>query len=227
MHYDNSIETDNDHSQSYTVMTHSQTRLAQQDEEAKAKNNVQLLVTIAKRGTPLPTFPKDAVKNQVSNFPNVSSNEPKTSLSNPKSQIEHTTSPSLAKSFQVFDITDHARKTKIQMSKVEYLQANPGQFDRLVKFVKNKDTHPISSSTKNTLAIQEAKNLPNNLITIPSSVSRKIESFYISLLINGFKLSNCVIDSSASENVMPIKVANCLGLTLTKTFGSCYSMDNK
>lgn len=58
-------------------------------------------------------------------------------------------------------------------------------------------------------------------------MSGRIEPCYISLLINGYKLSNNVIDSEASNNVMPTKVANALGLTLTKTFGKCFSMENK
>ncbi|KAH9307485.1 hypothetical protein KI387_035396, partial [Taxus chinensis] len=41
------------------------------------------------------------------------------------------------------------------------------------------------------------------------------------------KLSNCVIDSGALDNVMPTKVAHALGLTLTCTYGSCYSMESK
>ncbi|KAH9288089.1 hypothetical protein KI387_032206, partial [Taxus chinensis] len=33
--------------------------------------------------------------------------------------------------------------------------------------------------------------------------------------------------SGASDNVMPAKVAHALGLTLTHTYGSCYSMESK
>ncbi|KAH9296740.1 hypothetical protein KI387_044768, partial [Taxus chinensis] len=43
----------------------------------------------------------------------------------------------------------------------------------------------------------------------------------------GHKLSNCVIDSGASDNVIPTKVAHALGLTLTRAFGSCYSMESR
>lgn len=54
-----------------------------------------------------------------------------------------------------------------------------------------------------------------------------IESFYLSLLINSFKLSNCIIDSGASNNVIPAKVTHALGLTLTKYYGWFYSMETK
>lgn len=55
----------------------------------------------------------------------------------------------------------------------------------------------------------------------------KPEPFYISLLLNGQKLSNCIIDSGASNNIMPSPMAKSLGLTLTKMFGRCFSMDGK
>lgn len=113
------------------------------------------------------------------------------------------------------------------MSEVEYLQANPDQFDWLVKFVKDKDTHPTSSSSQSIPCYYEPKNLPNNLITIPSSIPRKVEPFYISLVMNGFKLSNRVIDSGALDNVIPSKVGQCLRIKFNQIFGNCYSMENK
>ena len=95
------------------------------------------------------------------------------------------------------------------------------QLDRLAKFVKK------SQPSQTLLVAPEVKNMSNNLVTIPSSVLGKIEPFYLSLLINSFKLSNCVVDSGASDNVMQSKVVDALGLTLTNSFGSCYSMENK
>lgn len=88
----------------------------------------------------------------------------------------------------------------------------------MVKFVKEKDTSPSN--------LPKSNSFQNDLVSYPSPIE-KIEPFYISLLINGFKLSNCVIDSGASDNVMPTEVANALSLTLTKIFGRCFSMDNK
>ncbi|KAH9315761.1 hypothetical protein KI387_024388, partial [Taxus chinensis] len=40
-------------------------------------------------------------------------------------------------------------------------------------------------------------------------------------------LSNCILDSGASDNVVPAKVADALGLTLTKTIKRCYSMERQ
>lgn len=69
--------------------------------------------------------------------------------------------------------------------------------------------------------------MPNNPITILSLIPRKVEHFYIFLLVNNFKLSKYVVDSGALDNVMPLKVANALGLTMTKTFSNYYSVENR
>ena len=60
-----------------------------------------------------------------------------------------------------------------------------------------------------------------------TSVSDKPNPFYVSLYIAGCKLSNCIIDSGASDNVMPSKVAHALGLSLNKPSGKVYSMEAK
>lgn len=113
------------------------------------------------------------------------------------------------------------------MSKVECLKTNPDQFDRLVKFVRDKGSTPSRDTSSDVPAISKPKPPQNNLVIVPPTTFRSIDPFYISLLVNGFKLSNCVIDSDTSNNVMPTKVATALGLNLTKTFGCCFSMENK
>ena len=114
-------------------------------------------------------------------------------MSNPKPQAE--TFSSLANSFKAFDIIDHAKRARIQRFEVEYLQAYPDQLERLNKFVKE------SQPTQTQIAVPKPKAFPSNLVTIPSSVLGKIEPFYISLLINGFKLSNHVIVFGASNKL--------------------------
>lgn len=69
MHYDDSNAASRTHSQAFSMMTRSQTRLAQQDEAAKVASDLQTPITIAKRGTPLPYIPKDATKSQVTKIP--------------------------------------------------------------------------------------------------------------------------------------------------------------
>ena len=64
-------------------------------------------------------------------------------------------------------------------------------------------------------------------IVLATCPNKKPDPFYISMFINGNRLSNCIIDSGVSDNVMCASVEKALGLPLTKTFGRCYSMDAK
>lgn len=60
-------------------------------------------------------------------------------ISNPQSE---NISQSLINYFQGFDIIDHAKKTNVQMSELEYLRSNSDQFHLLVNFVIEKDNTP-------------------------------------------------------------------------------------
>ena len=55
-------------------------------------------------------------------------------------------------------------------------------------------------------------------------LSDKLEPFYVSLYIDGYKLSNCINDFGASNNHMPSKVAHALGPSLNKPSRKVYSM---
>ena len=57
--------------------------------------------------------------------------------------------------------------------------------------------------------------------------AEKLNPFYIPLFVHGHKLRNFIIDSGASDNIMPSIVAKSLDIPLTKTFGKCYAMDFK
>ena len=122
-----------------------------------------------------------------------------------------------------FDIIDHINKTKISMSQAEYLKSNKDQLEKLVQFIKGDST--VHSSKGILKTPKDGKT--QNIVAATTPSNEKIEPFFVSFLINGCKLSNCIIDSGASDNVMPEKVAHALGLTCTRTFGSCYSMETK
>lgn len=113
------------------------------------------------------------------------------------------------------------------MPEVKYLKANPDQFDRPFNFVKDEGINPSQDTPPDVPIAPKPKTPQSNLVSNPPIASKHIDPFFISLLVNGFKLSNYVIDSGAFNNVMPAKVAIALGLDLTKTFSCCFSMDNK
>ena len=52
-----------------------------------------------------------------------------------------------------------------------------------------------------------------------------VEPFFLSILINGKTLKNCMIDSGGSNIVMHYEVMKQLGLKVDTTQGRCYAMD--
>jgi hypothetical protein len=57
--------------------------------------------------------------------------------------------------------------------------------------------------------------------------SNGIPPFYVSLVMNGFRINNCMIDSGASTKVMPIGVFQQLGLGISRSYGNFCRMDSK
>lgn len=61
--------------------------------------------------------------------------------------------------------------------------------------------------------------------TITNNPSQ-VDPFYLTLTINNKMIKNCMIDSGAMMNIMPVGVMKELGMGVDTTFGKCYSMDN-
>jgi hypothetical protein len=109
------------------------------------------------------------------------------------------------------------------------LKSHPHELKRFVEHCKGENVNVNYSVDQSPESETLTANLFHeaevcNLATFPG---HKPEPFYVSLYINGCRLNNCIIDSGASDNVMPYPVAKALGLTLTKAHGKCYSMDAK
>ena len=125
---------------------------------------------------------------------------------------------------------------------MDYLKSNFDQLKRLVEHCNSKETdhaninanveHHNKANTSGASFDNEDFAIPRLFQEEESTVlatfpSQKTDPFYISLFINRNRLSNYIIDSGASNNVMFSFVSKALGLPLTKTFGRCYSMDAK
>ena len=54
-----------------------------------------------------------------------------------------------------------------------------------------------------------------------------VEPFFLSILVNGKTLKNCMIDSGASSTVMPFEIMKKLGLKVDTTQGRCCAMDKR
>ncbi|KAH9323744.1 hypothetical protein KI387_018383, partial [Taxus chinensis] len=109
---------------------------------------------------------------------------------------------------------------------IEYLQTHPAQFDRLINAVRRNNPIPSSSNSKGMIPTPSTPP-SQHMLALSASKIDKVEPFYLSLLMNGFELNNYIIDSGASDNVMPLKVANALSMKLTRVNRACYSMESK
>ena len=143
---------------------------------------------------------------------------------------DHGTSNSqIGKDKAPFEFIQFCEDSKIQISPLDYLKSHPSKLKRLVDQCKG-DALELNHSV--TVEVRE-ETLTSNLFNqedsfvLVTSPGQKTDPFYISLYINRCKLSNCIIDSGASDNVMPYSIAKALGLNLTKVHRRCYSMDVK
>ena len=130
-----------------------------------------------------------------------------------------------------FDIVQFCKSSTVTISTADYLKSNPKELDKLVEFIKGtpNDNSKFIGQTSSSVEPTAENTFENEIsMTLESEKhDRKPNPFYISLLLNGRRLNNCIIDSGASDNIMPAPVAKALGLTLTKNFGKCYAMDGK
>lgn len=128
-----------------------------------------------------------------------------------------------------FDFIHFCKDSKIQISAIDYLKSHPNELKIFIKHCKDENVELNHATTfeleDDTLTSNLFNEVENSILA--TSPGQKLEPFYVSLFINGWKLSNCIIDSGASDNVMPYIVAKALGLTLTKSNGRCYAMDAK
>lgn len=65
--------------------------------------------------------------------------------------------------------------------------------------------------------------LGTTIIVNPSLVN----PFFLSIIIDGKVLRNCIIDSDASNNVIPIRIMEEMGLKVDRTYGKCYDMGSR
>ena len=86
--------------------------------------------------------------------------------------------------------------------------------------------HNVTTKEEDKLLTSNLFDQEDSMVSV-TFLGKKLGPFYVSLYINGCKLSNCIIDLGALDNVMPFTRAKALGLTLTKVHGRFYSMDAK
>ncbi|GLJ35085.1 hypothetical protein SUGI_0706010 [Cryptomeria japonica] len=73
-------------------------------------------------------------------------------------------------------------------------------------------------------------NDPIPTIYLGSTITKNPSQFdplYLTLMINNKMIKNCMIDSGAAINVMPVGVMKELGMAVDPNFKKCYSMDTR
>ena len=108
-----------------------------------------------------------------------------------------------------------------------------GQKEKLLKAIEDSQskTHNIvkEDPLPNNNARFEAKHIePMDMPIVLNSVDPKREDhppFYVCLLVDNLLLHNCVLDSSASSNVMTRKVMEQLNLRVTWPYHNVCAMD--
>lgn len=130
-----------------------------------------------------------------------------------------------------FDIIQFCEESKIQISPIDYLKSHPDQLQRLIDRCKNGGNIQVNSNVRDKIQINTNEGNPQDEdLSIPrllqekesmihaTCLDLKPEPFYVSLFINGNRLSNCIIDSGALDNVMLAPVAKALGFPLLEIF---------
>lgn len=146
------------------------------------------------------------MKNQTSSHTQRADSSPSTS----KVHVDQGASSSqTSKDKTSFDFIQFCQESKVQISTIDYLKSHPSELKRLVDRCKG----GTSNLNHNVMPEKENETLTSNLFDQEESTvlatfpGQKPKPFYISLYINGWKLSNCIIDSGASYNVILIFVA--------------------
>jgi len=110
------------------------------------------------------------------------------------------------------DLTHELSKIKIPVS-LQKLSRLPGQVDLIAKFLGvSSSIDPTDNNPKVFLGVNQVDDTP---------------PFYISLIVNKLLLHNCMLDSSASKNVMTLNVMKVLRLTVTKPYHNVQAMDSQ
>ena len=75
---------------------------------------------------------------------------------------------------------------------------------------------------------EDAKKIPKIYLgTIVNKDHTQINPFYLTFLINNKLVKNCMINSRATMNIIPIDVMKSLNLTVDIPYGKSYAMENR
>jgi hypothetical protein len=122
---------------------------------------------------------------------------------------------------EVFCLENKIKKIKIPIPLVE-LAKNPVYRKQITKMINFSDLE----SQSDVINLEDDK--PNITFGPHFEGARDtVTPFYITLKVHDRLLHNCMLDSSASHNIMPKSIMDRLGLEITKPYGDLYSSDSR
>ena len=124
------------------------------------------------------------------------------------------------KRVHVFILTKESEKIRIQVPLIELVKTLVYQRE-IAEFINLSQNVNIND----TVNLQEDKPV---VVFCPhvEQVDSSTPPLYIYLFIHDFLLHNCMFDSGASHNLMPLSVMKQLNLQVTKTYRDLYSFDS-
>jgi hypothetical protein len=184
--------------------------------DEKNRYNLKSKAVIAKQSTTPPPQKKNCVPTKQQNPDQWNLKEPQIALKSPYHKVKTSEKTSLS-----FNLEAEIQKIKIPIPLFELMKNE--------SFKKNILSTLDPSCTSDSVDILNIQyNHPN--IVLGSMIEDRDEScppFYISLNIHDKNFHNCLLDSSASHNLMPKVVMEELGLEITKTYHDIFSFDSK
>ncbi|KAH9331250.1 hypothetical protein KI387_003358, partial [Taxus chinensis] len=104
----------------------------------------------------------------------------------------------------------------------------PKKIKRFVQYIKSISFTPIALTPYSKGLLPNPPAPPSqNMFSLSTSKTEKVDPCYISLLVGEYVLNNFIIDYNTSDKVMPMKVSKDLKLTMNPPSGSCYSLESK
>ena len=121
----------------------------------------------------------------------------------------------------IFNLQSELAKLKISIPFNELLR-NQEYRDKITKMVRNQ-----GEAQPDILEVTD----DNPTIVLGSNIddvdNEEVPSFYMSLNVHDMVLHNAMLDSGASNNLMPKGVVESLGLEITRPYKDLYSFDSK
>ena len=108
-------------------------------------------------------------------------------------------------------MVEELKRTKANMSMFDMLQNCPQQWEALMKTL----DHTKGSHNTNTAPRKIVSQQVNTTEAMPTMFKDKVEvpPFFLSIRIYRKNLHNCLIDLGASCNIMPLSIAQRLGVS--------------